>query len=245
MSSIEPGKMRDIDSEAKPYGLESHRDQDLSAKSGRDLRIALLLSPQPCLTADRDEMSCGYSSNTRLLLLCYRPGARAGRSPGTDCEGEPMLCRFDSRVATASVPQRSQVRLRYNPYILFSAPYCTVPGDLASHVYSGRRRRSHVSPESRQYKQINKQTRRQASHQAREESTSTPPFEAKLCTDWISNIFHTIDWLWRSVGLPFKKRHVEINAMFLHDQIRRVPQHYSIGRYLLYRGLSRTSALHG
>ena len=146
-----------------------------------------------------------------------------------------MLCRFDSRVATASVPQRSQVRLRYNPYILFSAPYCTVPGDLASHVYSGRRRRSHVSPESRQYKQINKQTRRQASHQAREESTSTPPFEAKLCTDWIPNIFHTIDWLWRSVGLPLKKRHVEINAMFLHDQIRRVPQHYSIGRYLLYR----------
>ena len=133
-----------------------------------------------------------------------------------------MLRRFDSTVATASIPQRSQVQ--YNPYRLFSPLYCTVSVDLASHVYPGRRRRSYVSSESRQYKQTNKQINKQA----RRVDVNTS-FEAKPCTDWIPSIFHTIDWPWRSVGLPLKKRHVEINAMFLHDQIRRVPQHYSIG----------------
>lgn len=51
-----PGKkMRDIDSEANHTGLKLHREPDLSAKSGR-ASAERLLSPQPCLTADRDGM---------------------------------------------------------------------------------------------------------------------------------------------------------------------------------------------
>jgi hypothetical protein len=110
------------------------------------------------------------------------------------------------------------------------------------HMYTGRRRRSHVSPES---KQINKHTSMQSSHQARERRRQHLPFEAKLWIDWIPNIFQTIDWPRRSVGLPLKKRHVEINAMFLHDQIRRCSSALLYLSVSFVQSLSGTSALHG
>ncbi|KFY79628.1 hypothetical protein V499_01383 [Pseudogymnoascus sp. VKM F-103] len=72
--------MRDIDSEvtSPPRSVSQIRQR---------LRRALLLSPQPCLTADRDEMSCGYSSNTRLPYYYSATGLelpRAGGFSGTD-----------------------------------------------------------------------------------------------------------------------------------------------------------------
>jgi hypothetical protein len=115
------------------------------------------------------------------------------------------------------------------------------------HMYTGRRRRSHVSPESRQI-QTNKQTGKHAiKPSSKGESTRRQhlPFEAKLWIDWIPNIFQTIDWPRRSVGLPLKKRHVEINAMFLHDQIRRCSSALLYLSVSFVQSLSGTSALHG